>query len=605
MAKHLALQDITFVYNEESHPVWKELSCSFSHHTINLMLGPSGCGKSSLLYLIDGLIPHSLEGKLSGDIQQNGESIIRMEPRLLARHIGLVFQDPDTQFCTFYVEDELAFGMENLCVAPEEMDSRIDHVLALVGLQGLRKRAVSSLSGGQKQKLAIACALIMDAELLLLDEPTAMLDATSRAEIIALLLRLVKEENKTILLVEHNLDELLPHVGHVVVLDRTGSVALQGSAHDVFSQLAFDPAYAHFPVYLPEPLSILRDWLHHAPDEHMRAFCQGQLALKQDGTYSIPYGALAALIGSYAPLPKYSAKMPKTPSFTASTPAIIEANRLLFSYAGKHTQSGCGNEVLKGVDFKIHTGEWIAIAGANGAGKTTLLNIVFRVLSGYGGDVCISGVDLSSMHAQSLYSQMGLLFQNPDWQFVTNCVADELLFSLKRAPLPDAEKSDAVNRMLQQIHLENSRDISPFLLSQGEKRRLSVACMLLTGQRTLVLDEPTYGQDSENTRELMRLLQTLRNEGVTIVIVTHDMGLVSQYADRLLLLSDGVIAFDGTPAAFFSGGLDPFWRVERPPVWRFSQALQEHLPAFPVFLRTEDCIGFLNDCSGGEVLRHA
>ncbi|HAX40249.1 MAG TPA: hypothetical protein DCY10_05175, partial [Clostridiales bacterium] len=168
----------------------------------------------------------------------------------------------------------------------------------------------------------------------------------------------------------------------------------------------------------------------------------------------------------------------------------------------------------------------------------------------------------------------------------------------------DAQKEDAIQRILAQFHLENSRNKSPFLLSQGEKRRLSVACMLLTGQRTLVLDEPTYGQDSENTRELMHLLQSLRKKGVTIVIVTHDMSLVSQYADRLLLLSDGVIAFDGTPADFFCGPLDPAWRVERPPVWRFSQTLQEHLPAFPLFLKTESCINYLNDCSGGEVLRH-
>jgi energy-coupling factor transport system ATP-binding protein len=604
MANYLTLQDISFVYNEESHPVWNELSCSFSRHTINLLLGPSGCGKSSLLYLIDGLIPHSLEGRLSGDVRLNGESIIRMEPRLLASRIGLVFQDPDTQFCTFYVEDELAFGMENLCVSPEEMDARIDHVLTLVGLQGLRKRAVSSLSGGQKQKLAIACALIMDAELLLLDEPTAMLDATSRAEIIALLLRLVKEENKTILLVEHNLDELLPHVGHVVVLDRTGSVALQGSAHDVFSQLAFNPAYSRFPVYLPEPLSILRDWLHNEPDERMRAFCQSQLARKQDGAYSLPFEALAGLIGSYAPLPRYAAAVCEAQPAMSSATTQMQANNLSYRYAAKPSQADCGNEVLKGLDFTIRKGEWIAIAGANGAGKTTLLNIIFRVLSGFGGDISISGVALSSVPAQSLYRQMGLLFQNPEWQFVTNCVAEELLFSLKRAPLTDAQKEDAIQRILAQFHLESSRNKSPFLLSQGEKRRLSVACMLLTGQRTLVLDEPTYGQDSENTRELMHLLQSLRKKGVTIVIVTHDMSLVSQYADRLLLLSDGVIAFDGTPADFFCGPLDPAWRVERPPVWRFSQTLQEHLPAFPLFLKTESCINYLNDCSGGEVLRH-
>ena len=226
MSHYLELTDIRFTYHEETTAVWDSLSCKFQKNAINLLLGPSGSGKSSLLYLIDGLIPNSLEGTLLGDIRLNGESIIRKEPRELAHRIGLVFQDPDTQFCAFYVEDELAFGMENLCVAPEQMDERIDHALSLVGLTGLRKRAVSTLSGGQKQKLAIASALVMDAELLLLDEPSALLDAASRAEIMVLLQHLVQKENKTILLVEHNLDEVLPFVSHVVVLERGGHVVL-------------------------------------------------------------------------------------------------------------------------------------------------------------------------------------------------------------------------------------------------------------------------------------------------------------------------------------------------------------------------------------------
>ena len=149
MAQYLELRDIRFTYHEESIAVWDGLSCHFQKNTINLLLGPSGSGKSSLLYLIDGLIPNSLSGELSGEILLEGESIIRKEPRELAQRIGLVFQDPDTQFCAFYVEDELAFGMENLCVPPSEMDERIDRALTLVGLEGFRKRAVSTLSGGQ------------------------------------------------------------------------------------------------------------------------------------------------------------------------------------------------------------------------------------------------------------------------------------------------------------------------------------------------------------------------------------------------------------------------------------------------------------------------
>ena len=306
MAHYLELADIRFVYNEETIPVWQGLSCCFQPNTINLLLGPSGCGKSSLLYLIDGLIPHSLEGTLTGEILLAGEPILGLEPCQLAHRIGLVFQDPDTQFCAFYVEDELAFGMENLLVPPKEMDARIDRALALVGLSGFRKRTVTTLSGGQKQKLAIASALVMDAELLLLDEPSALLDANSRAEIMALL-------------------------------------------------------------------------------------------------------------------------------------------------------------------------------------------------------------------------------------------------------------------------------------------------------RVLFFDEPTYGQDSETARELLALLESLRNDGVTIVTVTHDMGLVCEHADRVLLLSGGTGTFDGVPSQLFFGEISQEWRVDLPPVLRFCDELGVYLPAFPRMLARSDCLAALKAFSSQEV----
>lgn len=596
MSQYLELANIRFVYNEEKSPVWQSLSCGFQRNTINLLLGPSGSGKSSLLYLIDGLIPNSLEGTLSGDILLNGESIVRKEPRELARQIGLVFQDPDTQFCAFYVEDELAFGMENLCVPSEEMDTRIERALTLVGLADCRKRAVSTLSGGQKQKLAIASALVMDAELLLLDEPSALLDAVSRAEIMELLHRLVQEEGKTIILVEHNLDEVLPYVEHAVVLERGGNVALDGSAHDVFSSLAYDAAYANLPVCLPEPLMLLRKWLHTRSDNPREAFCREQLAIRRDGAFEVPFQKIAALIQKYDRLPGAALAGRNTPD----APSVVETRNLGFCYPPRYGESEPSVRVLAGADCTVRAGEWVAIAGANGVGKTTLLQILFRVLKDYTGDVFIDGAPLPGIPRQTLYRRMGLLFQNPEWQFVTNRVADELLFSLRQSAQTEEEKRASVERLLVQFHLEQYRERSPFLLSQGEKRRLSVACMLLTGQRVLFFDEPTYGQDSETARELLSLLESLRKNGVTIVTVTHDMGLVCQHADRVLLLSQGTIAFDGAPESLFFGNIDPYWRVDLPPVLRFCDALRVHLPQFPRFLMRKACLNALFACSGTE-----
>ena len=592
MAQYLELLGIRFTYHEESIAVWDGLSCSFQKNTINLLLGPSGSGKSSLLHLIDGLIPNSLSGELSGEILLEGESIIRKEPRELAHRIGLVFQDPDTQFCTFYVEDELAFGMENLCIPPPEMDKRIDHALSLVGLEGFRKRAVSTLSGGQKQKLAIASVLVMDAELLLLDEPSALLDAASRLEIMALLQALVENENKTILLVEHNLDEVLPYIGHVAVLTSDGRVALNASAHDVFTKLAFDEAYAFLPVSLPEPLMLLRDWLHTSPNEAKTQFCRERLAVSKCGYFETPYREIAALIASLCS-PSPTAKKGIT---RAKKAPIMEARALSFRYPKRREEISPPAPVLSSVNFSVHEGEWVAIAGANGAGKTTLLQILFRVLSGYSGEVRLEATPLSEIPRHQLYQRMGLLFQNPEWQFVTNRVEDELLFSLRQSPLSQEEKNEQVTRLLLQFHLEQYRERSPFLLSQGEKRRLSVACMVLTGQRVLFFDEPTYGQDSETAKELLALLESLQRDGVTIVTVTHDMGLVCQYADRVLLLSNGSIAFGGAPETLFAGEIDSAWRVDLPPVLHFSLAIRECLPSFPLFISRKDCFLALSNC---------
>ncbi len=596
MAHYLELADIRFVYNEETNPVWQGLSCGFQPNTINLLLGPSGCGKSSLLYLIDGLIPHSLEGTLTGEVFLTGEPILGLEPRQLAHRIGLVFQDPDTQFCAFYVEDELAFGMENLLVPPKEMDVRIDRALALVGLSGFRKRTVTTLSGGQKQKLAIASALVMDAELLLLDEPSALLDANSRAEIMALLNRLVQEEHKTILLVEHNLDEVLPFVGYVVVLNRDGSLALQGSAHDVFARLAYDTAFAALPVCLPEPLMLLREWLHDNPSDTQQSFCREQLAIRHEGAFSVPYREIAALISGELAFP-----FAEKPDETGKSPTVVETHALGFHYPPRREDCAPPVSVLNDVSCTVRAGEWVAIAGANGAGKSTLLQLLFRVFTPTSGGIFLDGAPINSIPRQTLYRRMGLLFQNPEWQFVTNRVEDELLFSLRNSVLPKEEQCACVDRLLNQFHLEPYRARSPFLLSQGEKRRLSVACMLLTGQRVLFFDEPTYGQDSETARELLSLLESLRNDGVTIVTVTHDMGLVCEHADRVLLLSGGTGTFDGAPSQLFFGEISQEWRVDLPPVLRFCDELGVYLPAFPRMLARSDCLAALKAFSSQEV----
>ncbi|MEL7608416.1 MAG: ABC transporter ATP-binding protein [Bacillota bacterium] len=596
--EYLQLKEISFFYREQTEPVWKDLSCRFIKNAVNLILGPSGCGKSSLLYLIDGLIPNSLEGTLSGSVLLRGEELLGHHPKELAKQIGLVFQDPDTQFCTFSVEDELAFGLENLSIDPSEIGGRIDRALSLVGMKEHRHCLLSSLSTGQKQKIAIASALVMDAELLLLDEPTANLDAVSRRETIELIRSLVEEHHKTVIIVEHNLDELIEHVDHIVVFDSHGSPVLEGGAHDVMARLAFDPAFYGLSVCLPHSLLVLGEWVRRSGSIHLNRLKESLLEPKGERQrFRFPFERVAAVVRALEPADPPRAHASGVCS--AGTP-WLETEGLSFAFQSAR-RSGAGRAaaaadavVLRDVNLSIDEGDFAAIVGPNGAGKSTLLNVLFKCHTNYGGSVRVGGKELRTIPPRALYREMGYLFQNPELQFLANTVEEELLFSLKKESLSETEKKQRVQRSLEQFHLLEQRSQSPFVLSQGQKRRLSVATMLLTGQKALFLDEPTFGQDRENLKELMELMQKLNREGTTIVMVTHDMTLVAEYARKIYLIDEGVVK--GPTQAeqlYYDPDALSRGRLAVPPILGFSHELQARVPGFPGFINGDRCLEYL------------
>ena len=238
IAPAVELRQVSFVFEGEKEPVWHDICCEFLRGAVNVIAGPSGCGKSTLLQMICGVIPFVNTGESSGSVIVNGLDVTDEDPKDRCRTIGYVMQDPDSQFCTFTVEDEIAFGLENFGTDPEEMDIRIAEVLEKVGLPGYEKRFLNDLSGGQKQKVAIASILAMEPEILLLDEPTANLDPESRTDILRLLVQLASSKAMTIIMVEHNLEDIVKNVGHLVVMDSEGRIADSGHPDDVLKRLA-------------------------------------------------------------------------------------------------------------------------------------------------------------------------------------------------------------------------------------------------------------------------------------------------------------------------------------------------------------------------------
>lgn len=498
----LEIRDASYCYEGDSRPVWEHLSCSFYRGKIHALCGPSGCGKSSVLSLLDGLIPHLYEGMLSGSVFLYGEDITGLLPRERCKRIGYVMQNPESQFCTFTVEEELAFGMENLGISPTEMEERIREALSFVGMEGFEARDLNQLSGGQKQKIAIASVLVMNPDILLLDEPSANLDPQSRKQIFDLITRLSGERQMTVILVEHNIREMLLAVDRILLFDADGTLLAEGERETV--------------------LSGNREKLHLTEaGRDSVAFCHSKLP-QESRSEGIP---------------------------------VLKIQDLSFAYPAAGRKKGKAQEsgaLLRRVSFALYPQDFLAILGKNGVGKSTLLRLIFRICTPDSGSVELFGRPVSSYPKNRLYQEIGLVFQNPESQFIKNTVYEDMLFSLKKSALSKEEKKARVLEMLRRFRLEEEKEKSPFVLSQGQKRRLSVAEMLLTNQKILFLDEPTYGQDFENRQELMREMEALRQSGITIVMITHDLELVKAYANRVIELASGTVKKDLPAETYFA-----------------------------------------------------
>ncbi|MET0812663.1 MAG: ATP-binding cassette domain-containing protein, partial [Microbacterium sp.] len=496
-----------------------------------LLLGPSGSGKSTLTLALNGLIPHAVPASLSGSVHVAGLDTQATTVAQLSTHVSMVFQDPDAQLVTGTLLDEVAFGPENLRMPVADVLSRSEDALRRVGLWERRRENPDRLSGGGRQRLAIACALAMGSPLLVLDEPTANLDPRGIEEVYASLAELVAAGDRAILLVEHNLDAAVGFVDRVVVLDASGTVFADGTVDAVLRARA-DELHA-MGVWLPiSALAALRlrtagftfDPLPLTPDELRSALVSATAPASEARRFPREKEGSAGILRASR----------QSPSLAAGS----TVGRPLIEVRGLTVRRGRG-DVLHGVDLDIRAGEFVAVVGANGAGKTTLVQAIAGVIPPPRGAVRIDGLDVARTDPRTLSSRIGFVFQNPEHQFIAHTVFDEIAHGLRRLRLPDDEVHERTMALLARFGLEDKAASHPFLLSGGQKRRLSVGTALVAGAPILALDEPTFGQDRARADELLGLLQELNSDGTTIIVVTHDMQLVTEYADRTVVIGDG------------------------------------------------------------------
>lgn len=516
---------VTFYHFERTTPALSEVSFTLPRGSLTLLVGPSGCGKSTLCMLMTGIVPHLLGGVLKGQVLVDGKDVAQTAVKDLALSAGLLFQDPEWMFATLRVDDEIAFGPENLKLPKAEIHQRVENALETVSLTRFRHHLVWALSGGQIQKLGFASVLAMQPPLMILDEPTANLDPATTHAVHELILRL-RQQGKTIVLVSKDLDEFIAEADHVIYL-ADGKIVAQGEPRSVIQQAGFHMLTAG--VWLPEPTEIglrLQEKGKLAPDalpltvaEAKEAFSRLSFATPKNGV----------------------------PKAVELGETLIEAENLQYAYNPKIT-------ALRGVSFTVRRGELVAIIGQNGAGKSTLAKLLVGLLKPTGGVLRLFGKDAAHWKVAELANHIALVFQNPEHQFLCDTVFEELAYSLLAKGATDAAViQERVVETLRQLDLQDNAQTHPFALSEGAKRRLGVATMLVGGgAQVLIVDELTYGQDRRMTERLMEYIRQLRQAGITVIMITHDMRLVEAHIDRAIVMAEGRILYDGDPQTLFT-----------------------------------------------------
>ena len=573
------VRDLGIRHDGATHAAPAAATFDVARGEVVLLLGPSGAGKSTLALALDGLIPHAVPATLEGSVLIDGLDTAVTPVAELSTRVAMVFQDPDAQLVTGTLLDEVAFGPENLRLPVDEVLARTEDALRRVGLWERRTENPDRLSGGGRQRLAIACALAMGSPLLVLDEPTANLDPRGIEEVYAALGELVAAGDRAIVVVEHNLDAATAITDRVVVLDHAGRTVADGSVDEVLRGRA-------------DELHAMGVWL---PVSTLAALRLRDAGWPLDPLPLDPAELHAALETMDAPPPAPAPAQPpaaETPNRPDSAPGDARRRNAepLIRVRGLRTRRG-KTEILHGVDLDVAAGEFVAIVGANGAGKTTLLQSIAGVVPVPRGQVSVGGTDIARTDLRILSRRIGFVFQNPEHQFIAHTVYDELAHGLRLQRLPEAEVRERAFDVLRRFGLEDQADVHPFLLSGGQKRRLSVGTALVAGAPVLALDEPTFGQDRARADELLTLLQGLNRDGTTVLVVTHDMQLVTEYAHRTVIVGDGRVVADApTPDVFADEALLRTAGLRLPPLRRAFAGLTRH-PSLAAVTRLADLAG--------------
>lgn len=581
MSAIIEMECVSFSYGTAADGAYalKDIDLSVEEGTFVGLIGPSGAGKSTLASAITGAIPHHYRGRLFGSTLVAGLDTCEAPLTDIAKVVGSVLQDIDAQMVASVVEDELLFGLENFGIDHREIEGRIASALDAVGIADLRHREIATLSGGQKQKVAIAAILAMTPRVIVMDEPTSALDPASARDVFEVLRRAKELTGMTVILIEQTVALLAEYCDRVVVIDQ-GRIALDGTPTDVFSR---GETLRAIGVDTPRTVRISNSLAEAglAPNDSP--------ALTLDGAESLVAGILAPGLSESSPIvPRTLGDRPDARNTVDERPIIVDVAGAAYSY-------GTGQAGIEGINLTVRAGEILAVVGQNGAGKTTFTKLLNGLIKPSAGVVRIAGLDTRTTPVSALASHAATLFQNPDRQLCRNTVVEEISFGLELQGAPADAARERARHVAATFGLPENA--SPFNLSRGQRQMVALASVVALEPELIILDEPTSGLDY---RECMTVMETVRQralDGAAVVMVCHDMEVVSDFADTLAVMTEGrLIEVGPSREVFANDALLAHARIAAPCVPALGKRLAARFhPSFAHITEVADLVALVKE----------
>lgn len=517
MDKYISFNQFTFQYDAQAEATLKDISFDIAKGEKVLILGPSGSGKSTLAQCLNGIIPNIHKGQAQGQVRIDGQDIFKQSIYDKSQLVSTVLQDPDGQFIGLTVAEDLAFALENDCADQSEMKDKVALWAERLDLTSLLNHRPQDLSGGQKQRVSLAGVLIDESPILLFDEPLANLDPKSGQETIDLIDKIHKEVGATTIIIEHRLEDVLYRPVDRILLVNDGELLFNGSPDELLSSTLLLENGIREPLYV----TVLR-----------------QLGFDTRSAQNL--SQLDALDLSDLALPDRVLKDKKD----SSSDSILKVERLSVSY-------GDNPAIIEDLSFSLKKGERLAIVGKNGAGKSTLAKALCGFVPSQG-KLTYKGQDISQDSIAERSERIGFVLQNPNQMISQTMIFDEVALGLRLRGIEEAEVEERVYEVLKTCGLYSFRKWPISALSFGQKKRVTIASILVLKPEIIILDEPTAGQDYKTYTDIMNFLDSLQKQGHTIVMITHDMQLMLEYSDRCLVVVEGKIIADDNPVTILN-----------------------------------------------------